>query len=172
MAGWPLDARCARMSLERSNKTESELLFERYLAENGLADWLYEPPNLAGQIKRPDYLVQFNDDTGEVFGAMLGDLGFTRNVHLSGDSEIRPGEHENVFLGGGKMLRPGRYAPQNTTISSIVVIETLKAFDPDVYRVGREAVKHEAQRLGRELSLCETVNFRASSDPGKSLWSP
>jgi hypothetical protein len=98
--------------------------------------------------------------TLEVFGAMLGDLGFSWPVCLdegAGHSTDDPKKIENLFMGGGKMLRPGNHTPQNTTISSIVALERLRAFNPSVRRMARQAVYDEEARLGRELSLEEEV---------------
>jgi len=43
-----------RMASKPANRTQSELLFEAYLASTGIRDWEFEPP-IPGQTRTPDY---------------------------------------------------------------------------------------------------------------------
>ena len=92
-----------------------------------------------------------------VYGAMLGDLGFAFHVNVDTSQPPPSDEIENIFMEGGKMLRPGKRVPQNTTISSVVVVDELRAFKPKVHRAAQQAVKIERKRLGRDLTLEEAV---------------
>jgi len=166
-------------------KNESEKIFEQYLDTNGFKDkWTYEP-STPNKSKRPDYLLEFNeekyffevkeliekpnqrtqgavwmdpysslrDKINEarkkfkeykkhscslvvfkvidlharlkplcVFGAMLGNLGFTWGVDRH-DGKVVEGTEKNAFLDGGKMIDGKGKHLQNTTISTIVVLE-------------------------------------------------
>jgi hypothetical protein len=58
-------------------------------------------------------------DPLHVFGAMLGNLGFTADFNAArGEVEVN-----NAFLSDGKMVHPGTHQPRNTTISSVIVLE-------------------------------------------------
>lgn len=79
-----------------------------------------------------------------VFSAMLGDLGFTWSVDKDGNSV--PDQGGLTFLGRGKMIRGKTGSPQNTTISSIIVLQRYKLPDLDFERAfGRETSRLEAQ---------------------------
>ena len=55
-----------------------------------------------------------------IFGAMLGDEGFAVKV----GAPISDDNPQTIFVNGGKMIDARRCEPQNTTISSIIVLET------------------------------------------------
>lgn len=88
-----------------------------------------------------------------VYGAMLGNLGFTMPVNpQTGTADESQTVH--TFNGGGKMYRylEGRaIAPQNRTISAILVLRQ--------YMVGAKrfeiAMKRKESDLGRKLELLE-----------------
>ena len=87
-----------------------------------------------------------------ILGAMLGNLGFT--VPL----EIVPGKKhpsENVFLGGGKMVNHKRQEPQNTTISSVIVL----GIYPLRQKTINIAIKNRQKELGRHTTFDEDLEF-------------
>ena len=45
----------------KSEKNESEVLFEQYLVDQGISEWHYEPA-VAGKTRRPDYRVCYRDE--------------------------------------------------------------------------------------------------------------
>lgn len=67
-----------------------------------------------------------------VYGAMLGKVGFSVPLHLDEQPPPDDAEIKNVFLSGGKMHRESKgvvYAPQNQTISAIIVLDRVPAGD-------------------------------------------
>lgn len=96
-------------------------------------------------------------DPTHVYGAMLGDVGFTFPFDpKTGHGDVSQLEH--AFLGGGKMHRYEKgtinpIASQNTTISAIVVVCGL-----DIgYRRMAIAIALRERELGRDLSFDERV---------------
>ena len=199
-----------------SMKTESELLFEDYLRNNGYLDFEFEPP-VHGKKKHPDYLVrrngqelffevkqreapkhsprfawfnpysgirsdiekarekfrEFKDyccsvvianrgdpntllDAEFIFGAMLGDLGFTFPI-LDTDDRHRFDTIQNVFLRrSGKMVhsyKSGEY--HNTTIAAVIGLEEARLRNTEVERLQHQAIQEKQRQRGRELSLRE-----------------
>ena len=64
-------------------------------------------------------------DWAHVYGAMLGNLGFSVPIHLPGGPAPVDGAIRHVFTSGGKMIRESKgvpVEPQNTTISAILVL--------------------------------------------------
>jgi hypothetical protein len=91
-------------------------------------------------------------DPWAIFGAMLGNMGFTIPV---GPNAPRGGQPKNVFLGGGKRVNEKRREPQNTTVSSIVVLGTFPLREK---RIGM-AIKERQAELGRMTTIEEDVEF-------------
>lgn len=87
-----------------------------------------------------------------IYGAMLGDLGFTVPV---GPNAEKGGPTKNVFLGGGKMLNEKRRRPQNTTVSSIIVLGTYPLWQNRI----RIAIKERQRELGRATTFEEDWAF-------------
>jgi hypothetical protein len=96
-----------------------------------------------------------------VTGAMLGDLGFSFPVDTStGQGDVS--KMEQVTLGGGKMHKhhgDKPTAPQNTTISAVMVVER--------YSIGEKRFRlfvHEReQELERELGVEEYLELSEQS---------
>jgi hypothetical protein len=64
-------------------------------------------------------------DWAHVYAAMLGNLGFSVPIHLPGGPAPVDDAIRHVFTSGGKMIRESKgvpVAPQNTTISAILVL--------------------------------------------------
>jgi hypothetical protein len=80
-----------------------------------------------------------------VYGAMLGDLGLTGDVHKSPGRLL--GELKSAFLGGGKMRRAESGRIQNSTISAVVVLERIDL----AQRLARTAARAKAAELRRSL---------------------
>jgi hypothetical protein len=106
-------------------------------------------------------LVVFNVDDRQarldpltVFGAMLGNLGITMDFNPV-KGKVVAGTERNVFLDGGKMINDKSVQPQNTTISSIVVLQEFL----DNIEVGK-AMQEEMKRQGREFTGPELVEVR------------
>jgi hypothetical protein len=65
------------------------------------------------------------DQPDIVLGSMYGDSGFTFPIHTQtgvGDTS----KTKSAFFGRGKMIRPNWSQPQNTTISAIITLSTIK----------------------------------------------
>lgn len=202
-----------------AQKNDSEILFEQYLTEHGIAEWDYEP-EIKRKNQRPDYRVNFRgaplffevkefrrvpseplpaggaydpyppirekinaarekfkefkefccslvlrnvnawlidlDVPWIVQGAMLGDFGLRFAVDTK--SGIALGEPTWTYLKRGKMVDYKRMQPQNTTISSLVVLE--------LFPVGQRIVAIETARrekeIGRALQVEEFFDFIGS----------
>jgi hypothetical protein len=82
-----------------------------------------------------------------MLGSMYGDVGFTFPVNTStgvGDAD----KMKRSFLGRGKMVRPHWSQPQNTTISAIITLSTVRPH----YQLLVEMIQAEKQR---EIAECE-----------------
>lgn len=95
-------------------------------------------------------------DAIHIYGAMLGDVGITFPFDTkTGRGDVSRAKQE--FLGGGKMLRYAKgmnqaIAPQNTTVSSIVVVSRLNLGQ----RRFSIAARRRERELRRDLSSHET----------------
>jgi len=90
-------------------------------------------------------------DWRHVYGAMLGDLGFSVPLHIHGN---RPKEDEikHVFLKGGKMHRESRgilHGIQNQTISAILVLGRVPVGD----RLFNVRMREREAELGSTFDL-------------------
>jgi hypothetical protein len=92
------------------------------------------------------------DDHWAIIGAMLGNLGFRFQLGTVPD-ENHP--MENVFTSGGKMVNYKRQEPQNTTISSVIVLGTY----PLRHKRINIAIKNRQKQLGRNTTLDEDLEF-------------
>ncbi len=100
---------------------------------------------------RPCALVIYNDGdfrtpmrVRDVFGAMLGDLGFTLDLATS--------KTQSVFLPqGGSMVRYANDTFQNTTISAVLVLREVTLRNADFERRIREEAEKQGREKGREL---------------------
>lgn len=108
-------------------KNESELLFEEHLRTSGLQDFVFEmempgTSRVLYNVDKPLIHLEWRF----IYGAMLGNLGFSVPIDAPGlpapgDKEVR-----SVFTSGGKMHRERGgvpVAPQNQTISAILVLQ-------------------------------------------------
>jgi hypothetical protein len=91
-------------------------------------------------------------DWWAIYGAMFGNLGFA--VPVGPDAE-KTGPIKNVFLRGGKMVDEKRRKPQNTTVSSIIVLGTYPLWAKQV----QLAIKERQTELGRKTTLEEDRVF-------------
>ncbi|MEK6676018.1 MAG: hypothetical protein AABZ47_10245 [Planctomycetota bacterium] len=201
---------------QSTSRTESEILFERYLQDGGY-QFEFEPA-LSESRKRPDFRVRFDDhqfffevkerhgtsqpqvgatcfdsyagirdeinearrkfrmlkdsccslvlfnagdlDTIlipiEVFSAMFGDAGISWGIDTS-SFEVIPGSTKSVFGQRGKMVDYKQRTFQNTTISSIIILERARLRD----QIFEAKLEHELQRkqqaLGRSFVGYEEV---------------
>jgi hypothetical protein len=91
-------------------------------------------------------------DPWAIIGAMLGNLGFQFQFGVKPDEEHRL---EQVFTGGGKMVNYKRQEPQNTTVSSVIVLGTYPLRRNRI----RAAIKDRQRELGRGTTLDEDLAF-------------
>lgn len=98
-------------------------------------------------------LVVFNVSDGQailaplfVLSAMLGNLGFSTKFNTAEGKAIKDSE-KNVFLNGGKMINYGMRTSQNTTISSIIVLENNFLNDTEYQRAIKEEIKKQNRPL-------------------------
>ncbi len=90
---------------------------------------------------------------------MLGDLGFTWDFDPKAGRLVRDSERD-AFLERGKMIRYKTGEPQNTTISSIVVLRRFRVPDLEFERaVQRENSRRQAEAQ-RALTLEEELQVR------------
>lgn len=96
-----------------------------------------------------------------IFGAMLGDPGFTFAINkATGESD--PSQDRAAFLDGGKMVRyksGQRIAPQNTTISAVCVVGRFPVGNRRFQlRVAQYRKSHQEEPdlewLSKELGAC------------------
>ena len=98
-------------------------------------------------------------DPHTVFSAMLGDAGFAIAFDPRAGQLISGTERE-TFFDGGKM-RPYRNAPpQNTTISTIIVLERFRVPDLRFERDFQRAVQRHEQNRQRQLTTEEYLGVR------------
>jgi len=83
---------------------------------------------------------------------MFGNLGFS--VPVGQDAE-KGGPIKNVFLSGGKMIDEKHRRPQNTTVSSIIVLGTYPMWQKQV----QIAIKERQRELGRMTTVEEDWAF-------------
>ena len=99
-----------------------------------------------------------------VFGAMLGDLGFT--IPFDPERGIaKPGPVTSTFLGGGKMIRQKTHEAQNTTISSMVLLEEYTAKDLDFLCAYEKEVNRQETQEKREIDTVERMEIRHRLHP-------
>lgn len=106
-----------------------------------------------------------------IYGAMLGNLGWSVPVDLPGHPAPSDKETRSVFLSGGKMHRERQgvpFAPQNQTISAILV---LQQFPTGQRRFAAWVIRLEQQR-GAKLEIDEIfkeVEAASGTDRDASL---
>lgn len=87
-----------------------------------------------------------------VFGAMLGDPGFTP-VFDCASSSLVPGTARNVFLQQrGKMMRYKTAEMQNTTINAIIILEETRLSNPEFERAIDKAIRATEAHVGGTLA--------------------
>jgi hypothetical protein len=91
-------------------------------------------------------------DAWAILGAILGNLGFTVPIGANAE-ETR--STSNVFLAGGKMIDKKRRRPQNTTVSSIIILGTYPLWQNQI----RLAIKLRERELGRTTTMDEALTF-------------
>jgi len=106
-------------------------------------------------------LVVFNIDDRQaridpitVFGAMLGNLGLKMDYDPN-QGEVVVRSERNAFLNGGKMIDGKKGRLQNTTISSVIVLEE---FRDD--RERERALIEEMRKQGRMFTVVEKLDMR------------
>jgi len=105
-------------------------------------------------------LVVFNIDDRQarlvphiIMGAMLGNLGFSMGFNAD-KGEVDTGTAKNVFLDDGKMIDSKSGRCQNTTISSIIVLEEFH----DDSKI-QKAITEEIKKQGKPLTPVEEIEF-------------
>src|ERR1035437_3004200 len=93
---------------------------------------------------------------------MLGNMGFTVPVGPNAD---RGGPPKNVFLSGGKMINEKRRQPQNTTVSSIVVVGTFPLREKRI----QMAIRERQAELGRMTTMDEDLELYEAIPEGPDL---
>lgn len=88
-----------------------------------------------------------------IMGVMMGNLGFSMDYNAE-KGEVDTGSFKNMFLDGGKMIDDKRQRPQNTTISSIVVLEEFH----DNSEI-QKAIREEVKKQGKPLTNVEENEF-------------
>jgi len=91
-------------------------------------------------------------DPWAIIGAMLGNLGFQFQLGVRPDKDH---PLEQIFTRGGKMVNDKRRKPQNTTISSVIVLGSYPLRQNRI----RLAIKGRQQELGRETTINEDLAF-------------
>jgi hypothetical protein len=90
-----------------------------------------------------------------IYGAMLGNLGFSVPLDLPGRPRSEDAAVTQIFMSGGKMIRERRgvpVEPQNTTISAIVVLGRV----PVGERLWLAEVRSREAAIGRKFTFEET----------------
>ena len=91
-------------------------------------------------------------DPWTIIGAMLGNVAFKVQVGVNPDV-VHP--LEQIFTRSGKMIDYKHRQPQNTTVSSIIVLGTYPLRRNEI----RAAIKVRQQALGRMTTLDEDLEF-------------
>lgn len=92
-------------------------------------------------------------DWQHVYGAMLGNVGFSVPLHIHGQPPPEEDEIKNVFLSGGKMHQERAGAVvgvQNQTISAIIVLGRVAAGER-LFHTMREREASQGRRHGWAL---------------------
>ena len=95
-------------------------------------------------------------DWRHVYGAMLGNLGFSVPIHVPGRPVPEDDEINNIFMSGGKMHKESRgvpLAPQNRTISAILVLGRV----PVGERLFHAELRDREARQERKFTLVERL---------------
>lgn len=101
-------------------------------------------------------------DPWAILGAMLGNLGFTVPLGVAAN---RNQPTKNVFLGGGKMINEKYRKPQNTTVSSIIVLGTYPLWQKQI----EIAIKERQRELERQTTIEEDLEFCETIPEGPDL---
>jgi hypothetical protein len=90
----------------------------------------------------------------DVFGAMLGNLGFEILLDTSKGETVK-GTKKNAFLNGGKMVNNKSKQPQNTTINAIIVLrKSLNNIELE------RAMKEEEKKHVKTFNIVEALEKR------------
>lgn len=95
-------------------------------------------------------------DWQHIYGAMLGNVGFSVPLDIPGLKKPTDTLIRTVFLTGGKMIRWLKgvaLAPQNQTISAVLVLSRVPVGERLLWR----AIKQRQQEIGREFGIEEIV---------------
>ena len=95
-------------------------------------------------------------DWQHVYGAMLGDLGFSVPIHVPERPEPEGDEINSIFMSGGKMHKEHQgvaVAAQNQTISAILVLGHVPVGD----RLFHADLREREVRQGRKFALEERL---------------
>jgi hypothetical protein len=122
---------------------------------------------------RPCSLVLYNEgspfvhlsDPDKMFGAMLGDVGFSIPVNLA--TGVASDEGKWGYFDGGKMIRPKTNKAQNTTISALITLRYV--FETGESHLGVIVWENPYARfpLPRDL-FCGPYDERYTADPYRS----
>jgi hypothetical protein len=97
-------------------------------------------------------------DWQHIYGAMLGNLGFSVPIDVPGNPAPDDAEIRSIFMSGGKMHRERAgvpVAPQNQTVSAILVLGRVAAGERLFHAELRQREAQSGQRVGVEELLQE-----------------
>lgn len=106
-------------------------------------------------------------DWQHIYGAMLGNVGFSVPLDIPGHPKPADTLIRTVFMRGGKMIRWLKgvaIAPQNQTITAVLVLGRV----PVGERLFWAAIRQRQRDIGRDLSL-EEILAEAEAATGSSL---
>lgn len=108
-----------------------------------------------------------------VIAAMLGDLGVTMAFNAE-EGRLIEGTEQSAFLKRGKMRDPKSGQPQNTTVSSIIVLEEYAPPNPAYRQALADEVARREAGQGRRLTTDEkvSVNYDLTVERHLSLHLP
>ena len=95
-------------------------------------------------------------DWQHIYGAMLGNLGFSVPIHVRGRPESENDGISSIFMSGGKMHKEHQgvaVAPQNQTISAILVLGRV----PVGERLFHAELREREARQGRTFTIEERL---------------
>jgi len=100
-------------------------------------------------------------DWQHIYGAMLGNVGWSVPINVPGHPAPENAEISSIFMSGGRMHRERAgvpFAPQNQTISAIIVLGRVPAgerlFDADMrQRETQQGRRFELEEFVQELEL-------------------
>lgn len=100
----------------------------------------------------------FRDKPWIVFSAMLGDLGFSKEISIG--KKAAHGRMKNVFLDNGSMSNSRSHGFQNQTISAIAVLSEFTIPNPDFEREYQRRLKKPSAGLLGDDKVAAQIRVR------------